>query len=252
MALEMQSPAWVFVSHASADLPKVRQVRNFIEDRGGGPILFYLRSLTEPEEFWPLIEREIRARNFFLLCDSPAAQASSWVQRERAAVAAISEQRPIRVGRVAVDAEAIDFQSVERFMTTLRVRLLHPAAVDSGPVFRTLSAFGYGFIGAIGLSATGVSRIGDGSSMSDDLIFSLTTSARDGWLMVILNREMAASPHVLGAIPRHGRLVIAAADQGVDMTPYRHLAGALFVEPRGSLEETVSAAANAMLTAEAD
>jgi hypothetical protein len=45
--------------------------------------------------------------------------------------------------------------------------------------------------------------------------------------------------------------VITAADKDVDMAPYRQLSGALFVEPQGTLEETVRAAANAMLTAEA-
>jgi hypothetical protein len=173
------------------------------------------------------------------------------VQRKRAAVAAISKQRPIRVGRVAVDAETIDFQSVERFMTTLHVYLLHPAAVESSPVFETLKAFGYGFSGSIGLNATGVSHIGDGSAMSDDVITSFVVSARQGWLMVILDRDMAASPRVLDAIPLFGRRVITGADKDVDMTPYRQLSGALFVEPQGSLEETVRAAANAMLTAEA-
>jgi hypothetical protein len=53
---------WVFVSHSSADLRKVRQVRNFMEDRDAAPILFHLRALTDPERFWPLIELEISAR----------------------------------------------------------------------------------------------------------------------------------------------------------------------------------------------
>jgi hypothetical protein len=46
----MSAPAiddtpWVFVSHASADLAKVRQVRNFMEEHGAAPILFHLKAL---------------------------------------------------------------------------------------------------------------------------------------------------------------------------------------------------------------
>src|SRR5580700_1509292 len=102
--LEHRTPAWVFVSHASADLVKVRKIRNFMEDRGGSPILFYLRALIRPEQFWPLIEQEIAARNFFLFCDSEAARASEWVGRERRAVAAIAQEHPIRVGRISLDS----------------------------------------------------------------------------------------------------------------------------------------------------
>jgi hypothetical protein len=98
----------VFVSHSSADLRKVREVRNFMEDRDAAPILFHLRALTDPERFWPLIELEISARNFFLLRDSEAARASPWVQREREAVRKISNQRAIRVGRIDLDKHPLD------------------------------------------------------------------------------------------------------------------------------------------------
>lgn len=55
--------AWIFISHSSVDLPMVRQVRNYLEGRGAAPLLFHLLSLKHSEEFWPLIEREISARN---------------------------------------------------------------------------------------------------------------------------------------------------------------------------------------------
>src|SRR5262245_21003171 len=45
--------AWIFVSHASADLANVRKVRNYLEEKGAAPLLFHLRALTNPTEFWP-------------------------------------------------------------------------------------------------------------------------------------------------------------------------------------------------------
>jgi TIR domain len=78
-------------------------------------------ALKEPEEFWPIIEREISERNFFLYCESEAAEKSPSVQRERKAVESARLQRPIRIGRCRVDQENVDTQPIDRFLRTLRV-----------------------------------------------------------------------------------------------------------------------------------
>jgi len=75
--------AWVFVSHSSLDIAKVLEVRNYLEECSAAPLLFHLVSIKKPEEFWPLIKKEIAARNFFLLCDSKNARRFEWVARER-------------------------------------------------------------------------------------------------------------------------------------------------------------------------
>ena len=74
--------AWVFVSHSTRDIHKVRQVRNYLERRGAEPLLFFLRALTSKPELRELLRREIDERNIFLLCDSPSARRSRWVQEE--------------------------------------------------------------------------------------------------------------------------------------------------------------------------
>ena len=73
---------WIFVSHASLDLQKVRQIRDFLETRGHSPVLFFLLSLTNSSLLPELIKEEIRLRNFFVLCNSKAARESEWVQEE--------------------------------------------------------------------------------------------------------------------------------------------------------------------------
>jgi len=50
-----REPAWIFVSHASKDLANVRKVRNYLEDKGAAPLLFHLKAMRTPEQFWPLI-----------------------------------------------------------------------------------------------------------------------------------------------------------------------------------------------------
>jgi hypothetical protein len=95
----------------------------YLEPKDAAPLLFHLKALTDPAEFWPLIEREIRARNFFLYCESPAAQASDWVKRKREAVEAARRERPIRIGEVRVDRSEIDATQLDDFLSKIRVFL---------------------------------------------------------------------------------------------------------------------------------
>jgi hypothetical protein len=74
--------AWIFLSHSHNDIKEVRRVRDALEAKGHNPLLFFLKCLDDSSEVDDLIRREIEARNFFLLCDSPNAQASRWVQHE--------------------------------------------------------------------------------------------------------------------------------------------------------------------------
>jgi hypothetical protein len=80
------SDAWISVSHSHLDLEAVRRIRDEFERLHAIPLLFFLLALNEDDEIDDLIKREITARNFFLLCDSPNARASNWVQKERAFV----------------------------------------------------------------------------------------------------------------------------------------------------------------------
>jgi len=74
---------WVFVSHANADFDKVRRVRDELEKRGARPLLFYLKALENNSTDLPdLLRREIAARDWFVLCESPNAAASRWVKQE--------------------------------------------------------------------------------------------------------------------------------------------------------------------------
>ncbi len=119
MSDHFNDPAWIFVSHASKDIAAVRKVRNYLEDLGAAPLLFYLKAMTEPEEFWPVIEREIAARKFFLFCDSPAARASEWVQRERGTVESLA--RGPKIARIDVTDGDFDRQSLTDFVRRTRV-----------------------------------------------------------------------------------------------------------------------------------
>ena len=96
---------WVFVSHSTKDFEKVRLVRNALEDSGFRPILFYLKCMENEDEINELLKREIDARRRFILCDSPNAQASKFVQSEVDYIRA--QQRMYEI----VDLSSIDLDS---------------------------------------------------------------------------------------------------------------------------------------------
>jgi len=190
--------AWVFVSHSSSDIAKVREVRNYLEECGAAPLLFHLVSLTEPEEFWPLIEREIAARNFFLLCDSKNARRSEWVSREREAIRHYSATKPIRVGRTDLDLPNIDYAELQSFIKNMKVFFIGDPTF---PVDSVLSSFGFQMIGGVNFSTSGLDRLGNGSQMSDDMLDTLHYSVSKGWVLVALTPDLLDSDRFWMELP---------------------------------------------------
>ena len=78
---------YIFISHSHLDIKTVREIRNFLEEKGLEPILFYLKSMDDGETdrtelLTSLIHDEIDAREFFLYLNSDNARSSKWVQDE--------------------------------------------------------------------------------------------------------------------------------------------------------------------------
>lgn len=86
----MSEGAWIFLSHSHKDFDKVRELRNELEAQGHHPLLFFLKCLDDDSEVDGLIRREIEARSWFILCDSPNSRASRWVREERKIIAGLS------------------------------------------------------------------------------------------------------------------------------------------------------------------
>ena len=73
---------WIFLSHSNKDIDKVRFIRNEFEKLGHKPLMFFLKCIDDSSELEDLIKREIKARHWFVLCDSENARNSKWVQEE--------------------------------------------------------------------------------------------------------------------------------------------------------------------------
>lgn len=80
--MENNEEIWIFLSHSNADYEKVRLIRNLLEEQSLRPLMFFLKCLNDEDEIDSLIKREIDCRTKFILCDSPQARNSKWVQRE--------------------------------------------------------------------------------------------------------------------------------------------------------------------------
>ena len=182
--------AWIFVSHASDDLARVREVRNYLENKGASPLLFHLRALADPEEFWPLIEREIAARNFFLYCQSAAAEEREWVRRERAAVEAASKKRSIRIDSIRVDQSELQTAKLDAFLAKTRVfpSFSHRDRETVRPFLLAMERAGFQVFSGEAIPV--------GSRWRDVIQSELELAARDGWVVAFLSQFSMQNPNI--------------------------------------------------------
>jgi hypothetical protein len=134
---EQPDGAWIFVSHSHKDLEKVRQVRDALEKMGHNPLLFFLKCLGDDDEVDDLVRREIEARRFFLLCDSPNAGTSRWVQAEREIIKGLQGKVD-----VAVDLSADWESQLGRIMELARRATVYLAYArkDAAPFAEVIAA----------------------------------------------------------------------------------------------------------------
>lgn len=184
------SHAWIFVSHASDDIERVREVRNHLESQGASPLLFHLRALEAPEEFWPLIKREIAARNFFLYCESAVAATRDWVRREREAVAEVAKKRAVRIGSIRVDGPSLELGSLDAFLRYTRIFPSY-ARADTDRALPFLTA-----LGDAGFSVQHFSDIPMAENWSEAITRAIEEAARDGWVLIFVSMAALNSPAV--------------------------------------------------------
>lgn len=184
---------WIFVSHASADLKRVRQIRNYLEEKGGSPLLFHLLALSKVDEFWPIIEREIAARNFFLYCESVAAGKSEWVQKEREVVQRIEKPKP-RIGSIQVDGPSLDYEVLDKFLMATKVfaTYSHNDAERAAPFLEELDRFGY----QLTLNRKVMPVEAMSSAGNWELEGAILEAAREGFVVLFLSARAAASQWV--------------------------------------------------------
>ena len=117
--------AWIFVSHSHRDLEKVREIRNYLEQRGHNPLLFFLKCLNDDDARLPeLIRDEIKERDWFVLCDSPNAKASKYVPAEVALVQSAKSPETIETIDLTQDLKP-QLYKLDRLLKRATVFLSH-------------------------------------------------------------------------------------------------------------------------------
>lgn len=132
---------WIFLSHSSQDIEKVRIIRNEFEKHTHNPLAFHLRCLSDetPEkkrELDNLIKREIDCREWFVFCESPAAAQSDYVNMEKEY---IRKQRKSNVWTIDL---SLPDERIRRRVRAICGQLnvfVSCAARDSLPIYRQLS-----------------------------------------------------------------------------------------------------------------
>jgi TIR domain len=184
--MKRASHAWIFVSHSTSDLDKVRLVRNAIEAANGEPILFFLKCLSDHDEIDELIKREIEARNFFLLCDSGNAKSSKWVQDEIAHVKSLQTKK-IEIIDLDADwqAQIAGIQSIVR-QATVFLSYAHTDEAAIVPVREGLIANDFCV-----WDPSHDLRVGD--NFSEQISSAVEESARFGFFIHFLSRASLQS-----------------------------------------------------------
>lgn len=100
--MEQIDGGWLFISYANEDIEHVRKIRNHLEDEGFNPIVFFLKSRTAPWTLRRLIRKEIKARKWFVLVDSPASRESKWVRWE---IRCVNRNKRKRIYRVDISQD---------------------------------------------------------------------------------------------------------------------------------------------------
>lgn len=121
---------WIFLSHSSKDIKKVRHIRNEFERHGQNPLAFHLKCLsTDTEEgrreLDTLIKREIDAREWFVFCESDAADSSPYVKMEKDYILRSGKKKVWRIDMSLSEGELAD--AVSKICKSIKVFISYQA-----------------------------------------------------------------------------------------------------------------------------
>lgn len=172
--------AWIFVSHSSKDIAKVRIVRNFLERKGHNPLLFYLKCMDEDSTGLPdLIRREIGVRKWFVLCDSQSARASKWVQEELQIIKSFTDKVYVSVNLEGTKAAA--FATLDEISVRATIYPSY-STFDRELVEPILAVLRLNDFRVLGYEA-----IQAGAEVQSEIARSMDEAIRDGFVLLFLS-----------------------------------------------------------------
>jgi len=183
--------AWIFVSHSHRDLREVRRVRDALEAKGHQPLLFFLKCLDDDSEIDDLIRREIEARQFFLLCDSPNARASRWVQQEADLIKSFSSKISVNLELDSDwEAQLAAVRELSR-RATIYIESLWTSAALASEIADGLRVNDYRV-----LDIDDIDDIGRGETWSERIQSALDEALNTGYVVLLLSPKAFESPFI--------------------------------------------------------
>lgn len=202
--LKKAKGGYIFLSHSHADIDKVRQIRNRLEEDGFEPLCFYLKCLNDDSEIEELIKREIDAREWFLFANSVNAQKSKWVTLEREYITRTNKKKILTVD--INDESAVD-AVLHKIKHHLRVVISY-SLKDGNLASRVKGAFEKKdyqvFLDGDRMTA--------GSVFFDDVSSAIVEASKSGCVAVLLTEHSMRSELVAGE-------VALALEQGGNVIP---------------------------------
>lgn len=220
----MSEGAWIFLSHSHKDFDRIVPLRNNLEKDGHHPLMFFLKCLDDDAEIDALIEREIEARSWFILCDSPNAKGSRWVREEIKIIKKLPDKTWITVdlgssldkqlrGIKDLTQRASVFLSYQRQDSAIAARIASELRADDFGVFLDLD------------------RIQPGTNWQAAIEDALTDAIEHGAVVALLSVQTLASKWVIRELEFAIQL---AADRRGSVVP-------VFLEPPYSIFENCPA-----------
>lgn len=184
----MENRGWVFISHSHKDVEYVRKIRNYFEERGFEPLMFYLKCLSDKDEIEDLIKREIDVREWFVYIDSINARTSNWVKTEREHIKKLPGKK-IFVIDLSEDPEIIK-QELEHITRQMKVYISYSHA-DSALCDRIRKK-----LAEKDMLVLSDRDIHSGSNFAETPQNNLSDSCRDGFVLLMVTEESSRSAHI--------------------------------------------------------
>lgn len=186
-----QGGCWIFLSHSSHDMAKVRIIRNEFEKYSHNPLAFHLRCLNDDTaegklELSTLIKREIDCREWFVFCESPAAAQSEYVQMEKAYIIETGKQKVWSIN-MSLPLDEI-LTKVKEICTAIRVFISYNKS-DSFSFYKTLS----NALIEKDFDVWDSESLVVGTSFLDETFAAIEKTAENGFAVVLITEEYVQS-----------------------------------------------------------
>ena len=203
--------SWIFISHSSADMEKIRIIRNEFEKYGQNPLAFFLKCLNvdtekNKKELFDLIQREIEARDWFVYCESESARQSVYVQMEREYV---KKCKKVFIWRINLDN---DIESIKKqvrdICCSIQVYIVssHQDKNIYLPLIKDLKENDF--------SVWDDESLSPGSNWEKSIHATIENIAREGFTLFLCTKNTIASPAIINELKtakKYGSIIITFA-----------------------------------------